>query len=68
MDDLDDAEDEEPETGPEGQSSDDARSEDSRVTADSGASSPSRGCTSGPDSELGDFLDPDSEDSALEVL
>jgi hypothetical protein len=58
----------ESETDPEGQSSDDARSEDSRVTAYSGGSSPSRGCTSGPDSEVGDFLGPESDDSAFEVL
>ena len=56
------------ETDPDGESVEEIRSEDSRVTADSGGSSPSRGCTSGPGSVLGDFLGPDSDDSAFEVL
>ena len=58
----------EPETDPEGESADDTRSQDSRSTAKSGGSSPSRACTSGPESEVGDFLGPESDDSAFEVL
>ena len=57
-----------PETDPDGESVEDTWSEDSRVTAHSGGSSPSRGCTSGPESEMGDFLGPESDDSVFEVL
>ena len=67
-DDTDRDDDGDPETDPEGESAEDTWSEDSRVTADSGGSSPSRGCTSGPESEVGDFLGPESDDSAYEVL
>ena len=55
-------------TDPDGESAEDTCSEDSRVTADSVRSSPSRGCSSGPRSEVGDFLGPDSDDSAFEAL
>ena len=58
----------EPETDPEGESADDTRSQDSRSTANSSGSSPSRACTSGPELEMGDFLGPESDESAYEVM
>ena len=67
-DNMDRDDDGEPETYPEGESTDDTRSQDSRSTANSGGSSPPRACTSGPESEVGDFLGPESDDSAYEVL
>ena len=59
---------EEPETDPEGESSDDTQSQDSRSTVDSGANSPSRACTSGLELEMDNFSGPDSNNSAYEGM
>ena len=65
---TDGGDDGDPDTDTDGASVQDTGSEDSRVTVDSGGTSPSKGCSSGPGSEVGDFLGPDSDDSAFEAL